>query len=155
MVKKLYPIFKKNWIKNFRKLKIFFLWSVLWLSGRKKTWFWKKKLMPTYLKFFGRVVGIINLLVCSQDLRFSSLNRLVVQCFSFSENWVYTSWNVNLACWRNQNAWQWRALWPFNMILGWMICNNTNHNYYNWTGFKWYDFALLSTNKIIVKSLNE
>ena len=68
---------------------------------------------------------------------------------------------------------------PFNMILGWMICNNTNHIHYNWTGFNIHDtnkwivkqqidkeenskwskesfmfkkFALLLTNKIIVKS---
>jgi len=91
--------------KNIRELKIFLLWSVLWLSERKNVlkkkrlmptylnfyraccWnhkpasFSQKRLMPTYLNFFiGHVVGIINPLVCSQDLYVSvSVNTELTQ----------------------------------------------------------------------------
>ena len=49
-----------------------FFWFFFFGFQREK--YVLKKKMPIYLIFFSHVVGIINLSVCSQELRFSSLN---------------------------------------------------------------------------------
>ena len=99
--------FRKKCLKTL----FFFLWRVFWLSEKKHV---LKKNMPIYLIFFAHVVGIINLSVCSHELRFSSLNWLVIQCFSFTEYWVKTNWNL-ISMLEESKCWAMKSLTWFGV----------------------------------------